>query len=207
MHRFDSPPLPQADNPTAQGKTPWGNTKTERSDIYAGGGTYGPNTMATYINMQPKPDHKGFRQYFFEQPVDANKTRIFFLNMRDFLLEPEHDGPIHARNKVIAQQDIDLLLDVYPTRTPVSNTKEVLMPADKAIAAYREWLAKFDTMGWRVDWEELQRRNNSTMDTAFAIPCPDRRTSGNWVLEEVPLLGNRADHSPVKKPTKAAAVG
>ena len=23
---------------------------------------------------------------------------------------------------------------------------------------------------------------------AYAIPCPDRRTSGNWVLDAVPLL-------------------
>ena len=191
MHRFDSPPLPQSNDPTAQGETPWGNTKTERSDVYAGGGTYGPNAMATYINIQPEPDHKGFRQYFFEQPVDENKTRIFFLNMRDFLLEPEHDGPIHARNKIIAQQDIDVLLEVYPTRTPVSNTKEVLMPADKAIAAYREWLAKFDDMGWRIDWEEFKRRNGK--DSGFAIPSPARRTSGNWVLEQVPLIEGREE--------------
>ena len=191
MHRFDAPPLPQSNDPTAQGETPWGDVKTKRSDVYAGGGTYGPNAMATYINLQPEPDHKGFRQYFFEQPVDENKTRIFFLNMRDFLLEPEHDGPIHARNKIIAQQDIDVLLDVYPTRTPVSNTKEVLMPADKAIAAYREWLAKFDDKGWRIDWEEFKRRNGK--DNGFAIPSPARRTSGNWVLEEIPLLEGRAE--------------
>ena len=188
---FDSPPLPQSDDETAKGDTPWGDTKTERSDVTAGGGTYGPNTMATYINIQPEPNHKGFRQYFFEQPVDEKKTRIFFLNMRDFLLEAEYDHPIHERNKVIAQQDIDILLDVYPKRTPISNTKEVLMPGDKAIAAYREWLAKFDDKGWRIDWAEFKRRNGD--DTGFAIPCPSRRTSGNWVLEPVPLLKGRAD--------------
>ena len=155
--------------------------------------------MATYINLQEKPIHRGLHQYFFEQPVDENKTRIFFLNMRDFLLEPENDGPIHARNKVIAQQDIDVLLDLYPTRTPASNTKEVLMPADKAIVAYREWLAKFDDKGWRIDWEEFKRRDGK--DTGFAIPSPARRTSGNWVLEEIPLLKSRA----ARKATKRAA--
>ena len=61
--------------------------------------------------------------------------------MRNFMLENDHDGPIHARNKIIAQQDIEILVDVYPPRTPTSNTKEVLMPADKAVVAYREWLA------------------------------------------------------------------
>lgn len=197
MHRFDSPPLPQKDHPTADGDTPWGDVKTERSDVYAGGGTYGPNTMATYINIKPEPNHAGFRQYFFEQPVDESKTRIFFLNMRDFLLEPENDGPIHARNKVIAQQDIDILLDVYPKRTPISNTKEVLMPADKAIAAYRDWLAKFDDMGWRIDWESFRKRNDT--DTGFAIPSPERRRSGNWVLEEVPRIKGRAERKAALK--------
>ena len=97
-----------------------------------------------------------FRQYFFEQPVSENKTKIFFLNMRNFLLEPEKDGPIHARNKVIAGQDITLLVDLEPRLTPLSNTKEVLMPADKAIVAYRDWLAKFDDKGWRIDWDTFK---------------------------------------------------
>jgi phenylpropionate dioxygenase-like ring-hydroxylating dioxygenase large terminal subunit len=189
MHRFDSPPLPQKGDPTAPGQeTPWGDTKTDRADVYAGGGTYGPNIMPTYINIT---EDKMFRQYFFEQPVDENTTKIFFLNMRNFLLDPRNNGPIHARNKIIAQQDIDILVDVNPQRTPLSTAKEVLMPADKAIAAYREWLAKFDDLGWRIDVNEFNARNGK--DAAFSIPCPARRTSGNWVLEEIPRIKNR-DH-------------
>jgi phenylpropionate dioxygenase-like ring-hydroxylating dioxygenase large terminal subunit len=184
-HMFDAPALPQGNHPTAvEGSTPWGDTKTARSPARVGGGSYGPNVMPTYINLTPE---KRMHQYFFEQPVDVNKTRIFFVNIRNFLLEPENDGPIHARNKVIAGQDIAVLKEVYPTRTPVSNTKEVLMPADKPIAAYREWLRKFDGMGWRIDWEEFNRRNGK--DNGFAIPCPARRTSGNWVLDPIPLIG------------------
>jgi phenylpropionate dioxygenase-like ring-hydroxylating dioxygenase large terminal subunit len=188
-HPFDAPPLPDEKHETAAGSggdTPWGKVKADRSVVKAGGGTYGPNVMPTYINIDPP---RGFRQYFFEQPVDVDKTRIFFLNMRNFMLEPEKDGPIHARNKVIAGQDIAILNELYPRMTPISNTKEVLMPADGPIAAYREWLAKFDDMGWRIDWEEFSRRNG--VNTAFAIPSPARRNSGNWVLEPVPLLEGR----------------
>jgi hypothetical protein len=150
--------------------------------------------MITEINIG-----KGqkFRQYFFEQPVDQSKTRIFFVNMRNFMLGAENDGPIHARNKIIAQQDIEVLTDVYPPRTPTSNTKEVLMPADKAVVAYREWLARFDDRGWRIDWDEFTRRNGK--DTAFAIPSPRRRSSGNWVLETVPLLGSRAERKVARE--------
>ena len=179
MHRFDAPPL--------EGKT-WGDTRTESGDLWAGGGTHGPNVVITHIN--PTPD-AGFRQYFFEQPVDENHTRIFFLNMRNFMPDPAMDGPIHARNKEIAKQDIDILEHIYPTQTPMKNTKEVLVPADKAIVAYRDWLQKFDDAGWRIDVDEFKQRSGKT--TAFAIPCPDRRTSKNWVLEEVPTIKDRAE--------------
>jgi phenylpropionate dioxygenase-like ring-hydroxylating dioxygenase large terminal subunit len=189
-HKFDSPPLPQKGHVTAPDGTPWGDAKTERSEIFAGGGTYGPNIMPTYINLQPG-GAKMFRQYFFEQPVDENHTKIFFLNMRNFLLEPDKDAPIHARNKVIAAQDIQILNELMPEFTPLSPTKEVLMPADAAIAAYRSWLKKFDDLGWRIDWQEFKQRQG--IDKAYAIPSPARRTSGNWVLDEIPLLKSRAE--------------
>ena len=71
------------------------------------------------------------------------------------------------------------------------------MPADKAIAAYREWLAKFDDLGWRIDWEQFKARNDT--DTGFAIPSPDRRKSGNWVLEEIPRIRGRAERKAAMK--------
>ena len=188
-HNFDGPALPQSNHPTAKGgSTPWGQMKTERSFVKVGGGTYGPNCMPTYINFTPD---KGMRQYFFEQPVESNKTIIFSLNMRNFLLGPEHDESILARNKIIAGQDVAILQEVHPTRTPLSNTKEALVPADQAIAAYRKWLRKFDEMGWRIDWKEFKRRSGGTdidTDTAFAIPSPARRSKGNWVLDPIPLI-------------------
>ena len=115
------------------------------------------------------------------------------------------DGPIHARNKVVAKQDIDILQELWPTRTPMSNTREVLMPADKAIVTYREWLEKFDNNGWRIDIEELNRRNGK--DTAFAIPCPARRTSGNWVLEEIPRISSRIDRKAATDQASVRVVG
>jgi len=194
-HRFNGPALPQKGHATSpDANTPWGDTKTEDSYILAGGGTYGPNIMPTYINITPK---KMFRQYFFEQPVNENLTRIFFLNMRNFLLDPKNNGPIHARNKIIAQQDIDILSTMNPQRTPLSTTKEILMPADTAIAAYRDWLEKFDDKGWRIDIEEFNRRKGR--EAAFAIPCPGRRTSGNWVLEEIPCIKSRAERMMIEK--------
>ena len=185
---MDTPPLPQADHQTANGGTPWGDAKTERKKLTNASGTYGPNTMSTYINLGPG---KMFRQYFFEQPVTENKTRIFFLNMRNFILDPDKDGPIHARNKVIAQQDINILGTMNPQRPPMNNTREMMVPADKAILTYRDWLRKFDSKGWRIDINEFNRRNGKV--EAFSIPSPGRKTSGNWVLDTIPLIEGQTD--------------
>ena len=138
--------------------------------------------MPTYINIDPT---KMFRQYFFEAPVDENNTKIFFLNMRNFLLDPKNNGPIHARNKVIAQQDIEILTDLYPLRTPISNTKEVLMPADKAVVAYRDWLAKFDDKGWRIDWDEFKQvlAGNGPCNRDRMAARRKAHEDGAWVRE------------------------
>jgi len=192
--QFDSPPLPQKDHHTAGGEdTPWGDTKTvDHMKVLVGGGTYGPNIMPTYINIT---EDKMFRQYFFEQPVDENTTKIFFLNMRNFLLDRKNDGPIHARNKVIAGQDIAILDTMTPERTPVNPTEEVLVPSDNAVAGYRRWLEKFDDKGWRINIDKVSSRRG---DRAYAIPCPARRTSGNWVLKEIPLIKNRAERKELE---------
>ncbi len=181
-HRFKAPGL---------GDKTWKDVSAvagSPGDVYASSGTHGPNAMITEINVGKS---QKFRQYFFEQPIDQDHTRIFFVNMRNFMLEPQHDGPIHARNKAVAQQDIETLVNVYPPRPPTSNAREVLVPADKAVATYREWLGRFDDRGWRIDWDEFTRRNKK--DTGFVIPSPGRRESGNWVLQPVPLLATRAD--------------
>lgn len=189
-HLFDTPPLPQKDHETAGGQdTPWGDTRTEDNvQMKVGGGTYGPNSMPTYINITKD---KMFRQYFFELPVDENNTKIFFLNMRNFLLDSKNNGPIHARNKVIAAQDIQILATMCPERTPLSPSDEVLTPSDNAVAAYRKWLEKFDDKGWRIDISKFNARHGK--DKAYAIPSPSRRTSGNWVLDPIPLIKDRAE--------------
>jgi phenylpropionate dioxygenase-like ring-hydroxylating dioxygenase large terminal subunit len=189
-HLFDTPPLPQKDHHTADGQdTPWGDTRQEdHVQMKVGGGTYGPNSMPTYINITAD---KMFRQYFFELPVDENNTKIFFLNMRNFMLDPKNNGPIHARNKVIAGQDIQILATMCPERTPLSPTDEVLTPSDNAVAAYRGWLEKFDDKGWRINIDKFNARHGKVK--AYAIPSPARRTSGNWVLNEIPLIKDRAE--------------
>ena len=79
--------------------------------------------------------------------------------------------------------------EINPVRTPETNTKEILLPGDQAVLRYRQCLKEWEDRGWRVDMRALRDKQG---DVAFAIPCPDRRTSGNWVLDTVPLMPGRA---------------
>ena len=126
-----------------------------------------------------------FHQYIFEAPVDEGNTRLFFLNMRNWLLEDKHDQRIEDVTLQIVHEDIRVLEKLNPVRTPDTNTKEILVPGDYALVRYREWLKKWDAEGWRIDTKALRAKQG---DVAMAIPCPGRRESGNWVLDTVPLM-------------------
>ena len=162
---------------------------------HAGTGTHGPNSMYTWIDFTKD---KAFHQYMWEAPVDENRTRIFFVNLRNMMLDPEMDERVKERNLVIAHQDIDVLGELDPIRTPATNTKEILMPADKAVLRYREWLKQWEDKGWRIDLKTLREQRG---DVAFAIPSPARRTSGNWVLDPVPLMPAREAKASAAKRT------
>lgn len=150
-------------------------------EVTAGSGHVGPNQMITWIRFS---ETNMFHQYFFEAPIDETRTRVFFVNMRTFLLDPQHDDRIGRVNLVVAQEDINILAELDPVQTPDTTTKEVLVPSDRAVVVYRDWLKKFDQKGWRLDTDTMKAKKGKV---AYAIPCPGRRTSGNWVLDAVPL--------------------
>jgi hypothetical protein len=126
-----------------------------------------------------------FHQYFFEAPIDENRTRIFFINMRHFMMEPERDQEIIDINMEIAQEDIDLMETLNPVRTPETTTKELLVPADEPILNFRQALKDWEARGWRLDVKKMAELSG---DVAIAIPCPARRERKSWVLDEVPRL-------------------
>jgi len=150
--------------------------------VMAGSGYYGPNQVVTWLHFS---EQNRFHQYFFEAPIDENRTKIFFLNLRHFMLEPEHDKRIMDVNMEIAKEDIDVVVNLDPVRTPETLTRELLVPADRPIMHYREQLKEWERSGWRIDVAKL---NALRGNEAVAIPCPARRTEKNWILPEVPLV-------------------
>jgi len=157
----------------------------------AGSWYQGPNQLVTWIELTAT---NAFHQYIFEQPVDEGHTRLFFLNMRNWLMEDKHDARVEELTLKVVHEDMAVLENLNPVRTPETNIKEILVPGDSAVVRYREHLKEWEARGWRVDMKALRAQQG---DVAFAIPCPGRRESGNWVLDPVPLLPAR--------PAKAAA--
>jgi phenylpropionate dioxygenase-like ring-hydroxylating dioxygenase large terminal subunit len=179
-------------------ESPWGSGFMMRYSGYASQGTrklgsgeggtragsshHGPNTLITRIRFTPE---KAFEQVFFEAPVDEGRTRIFFVNMRCFMLEPENDQKLIDINMNIAHEDIRVIEALNPVRTPHTTIREVLLPQDKPVVRYRQFLQDWEDRGWRIDQRAFRDQHG---DVAFAIPSPARRTSKNWVLEEMPTI-------------------
>jgi phenylpropionate dioxygenase-like ring-hydroxylating dioxygenase large terminal subunit len=159
-----------------------GDASPPRTNPTASAGYYGPNQLITWIHFG---GNNKFHQYFFEAPIDEGHTRIFFINMRSFMLEPENDARLVKVNLTIAQEDIDILESLDPVRTPDSSTEEILVPSDGAVVSYRQYLRRWADQGWRIDLQKLRAQRG---DRASAIPCPQRRTSRNWVINSVPLI-------------------
>jgi phenylpropionate dioxygenase-like ring-hydroxylating dioxygenase large terminal subunit len=153
-----------------------------KGQTWAGSSHHGPNTLITRIHFT---EERKFQQVFFEAPLDDGRTRVFFVNMRSFMMEPENDQKLIDINMRIAHEDINIIENLDPVRTPESTAKELLTPVDKPIFRYRDFLKGWDEKGWRIDWKELQRKRG---DVAFAIPSPARRTEKNWILDTVPLV-------------------
>ncbi len=184
LSTFDAPPLKN-----------WlmKRFRPEGGKMEAGSGTYGPNHMWTYINFSEK---HSMHQYMFEAPIDEHRTRVFLLNERNLgffksglgtKLNGFIDKKINERNMFVASQDIRVMNEVAPRLTPPTRSKELMMPADRVILQYRDKLDEFEARGWRVDMEAIKAAK-AKGDVVFAIPCPARRDTNAWVLDEAPRV-------------------
>jgi hypothetical protein len=177
-HTFNAPKLPEGD---------LRKLRDFEGDLEVGTGHHGPNQIWTYIHVSPE---YWFHQYLFERPIDQENTHIYLLCMRNCMLDPEQDNFMNERNSYVAKQDVDVLNSLHPTITPDTNTKELLVPADKSLVMYRDKLREWTNKGWRIDVDEVERNASKV---AYAIPSPARRGSKGWVLDAIPLVRPEAE--------------
>ena len=143
---------------------------------------FGPNTLVTKIQLSID---NIFVQYFFEQPIDESRTRIFFINLRNCMLEEESDDYLQKINLAVADEDVAVISELYPVRTPEASTKEILITGDECIGGFRAHLKDWERRGWRIDMKAVRE---TAGDIAYAVPSPGRRSSKNWVLDPIPLF-------------------
>lgn len=167
-----------------------GKTEPGPSKVYTA--FHGVSSFTTLIH--PAPQIK-LHQYFYETPIDESNTRLFAFNLRNMLLDEAGDEMMIKENATVAYEDRDVLEPLRPVITPITNTHETFVPADKPVARYRERISMFEEKGWRIDTDEV---NRNKMNVAYAIPSPARRTSKGWALDSIPLV-------PAKQRHKAAA--
>ncbi len=158
------------------------NARPSAGEMEAGAGHWGPNHTWTFIHFTEK---NWMHQWSFETPIDETHTRVFLVNMRNTLMDRAHDARINERNMVIAGQDKVVLEALEPALTPDDMTHENMMPSDRCVVTYRQWLKTWDDKGWRIDVREVARNKGRV---AYAIPSPGRRLHKGWALDAIPLM-------------------
>ncbi len=168
--------------PLAEDKMRSESGRVENATIEAGTGHHCIASLWTYIH--PTAEIK-IHQYAFEVPVHETQTRLYLVNLRNFVLDPADDERMITRNAYVAGQDRDVLTDLKPVLTPYTNTKELFVPADAAVGRYRKWIKEWEEKHWRID---IDRVRATERKTAYAIPSPERRKHKGWILDPIPLL-------------------
>ncbi len=182
MNPMYTPPLANEAMREASGRT-------EDAWSEAGAGNHGVNCTWTFIHPTEKAS---MHNYMLHTPIHEKLDRIYVLMLRNFLTEERHNQTFIDRGVFIAEQDRVVLETINPILTPRANTKEVLVPADKAVARYRELYREWQAKGWRIDVKKMHRDED---EIAYAIPSPGRRKSKNWALDAVPLIPGDASES------------
>jgi hypothetical protein len=92
-------------------------------------------------------------------------------------------------NEHTVMQDVRVIGGIRPRTTPSNNVTELLIAEDQGVAKYRERIKAWTEKGWRIDVDALAANGGRS---AFAVPSPARRESGNWVINPVPLVQKSA---------------
>jgi len=172
-HTFKAPPLPDA--------AKFKEARTQSGDLEAGTGYHGPSQVWTYIHMSAT---NWMHQYLLERPIDEFSSAIYLLCMRNCYTDDKYDQNVIERNQYVANQDVVIVDSLRPAITPDTNTKEFMVPSDKCILLYRESLKEWESYGWKIDSELVERTHHRV---AYAIPSPARREQKGWVQDTIPL--------------------
>ena len=117
-------------------------------------------------------------------PIDADHTRVFSHQVRNFLTGPEHDEDRLQGRISASDEDTAIVRDVNPRYLPRTMSDELLVESDQNEARFRSLVHKLARKGWEIDIDEAGRQGRYR---ALAIPSPRRREDPrNWIAQPVP---------------------
>lgn len=160
-------------------------SKGERPRVKTTGGFRMPNITRLQVRL-PLGD---FVLYTCHLPVDDNKTRSIWLQLRSFFKHNYFDRDSFRRVIKIFNEDRRTVLEQRPELLPYDLAAELHVRSDAIQIAYRKMRNKYLDMGWGIDTHRIQSEYANVK--AVVIPSPARREIPElekaWVMKEVPV--------------------
>ncbi|MBL8629372.1 MAG: aromatic ring-hydroxylating dioxygenase subunit alpha [Rhodospirillaceae bacterium] len=120
-------------------------------------------------------------------PIDEYNTRIYIMQARNYLKEPEHDAERLAGIMQARDEDAGIVQTVRPRLAPRRASHDLLTEADQLETAFRRKMKELTDKGLRIDSDAVERESKRQV---FVIPSPTRKTDPkNWVHKPVPRYG------------------
>lgn len=119
-------------------------------------------------------------------PVSATETTTFWVQARNYKLEPEHDAERRAGILAVYGQDAGILEYLTPEFVPSGMADELSVASDKLPVKFRAMAKELASRGWEIDTQALAQPHDGP---ARVVPSPARRGEGGWVFDPLPLRG------------------
>lgn len=169
-----------------------GNNGKERPPVKTTGGFRMPNITRLQVRL-PFGD---FVLYTCHLPIDDNKTRSIWLQLRSFFKHNYFDGDSLRRVVKIFNEDRRTVMEQRPELLPYDLAAELHVRSDSIQIAYRKMRNKYLDMGWGIDTHRIQSEYANVK--AVVIPSPARREIPElekaWVMKEVPVRQTKPAH-------------
>lgn len=117
-------------------------------------------------------------------PISPTETTTFWIQARNYKLEPEHDEERRRGIIAVYEQDAAIVEYLTPEFVPSGMADELSVVSDRLPVRFRAMVKELAGRGWEVDAHALARPHDGP---ARVVPCPARREQGGWVFESLPL--------------------
>lgn len=164
----------------------------ERREVAAIPGYHLSGPCVTLL-LRPRADWK-MNLVSAHTPIDDQHVRSWWIMGRNFMKSGFFDKDSARRNDRIFEQDNAVLQKLKPEHVPDSWREEVTVKSDALQVAFRRRLRELEARGWKLDEDRIAREFRGKR--ACTIPCPARRESPAWVLENVPMIPASTPSAP-----------